>query len=63
MTGGACGTDLPSQTDIVIGPSPTFSITASELIPIGYSHTFCYSCDITPFGLPTITYAKDFITI
>ena len=33
MTAGACGTPLPPQTDIVLGPSPTFSITASELIP------------------------------
>ena len=59
MTAGACGTPLPTLTDIVLGPSPNFSITASELIPTGYSHSFCLSCVITPTGLPMVTYAKD----
>ena len=47
----------------MLGPSPSFSIDANELNPTGYSYEFCYSCNITPFGLPMITYAKDFITI
>ena len=57
MTAGACGTSLLPQTDIVLGLAPTFSITANELIPVGYSYSFCLSCEITPTGLPMITYA------
>ena len=46
-TGGACGTPLVAQTDIVLGATP-FSITATELNPLGYSYSICYSCIITP---------------
>ena len=63
MTGGACGTSLPVQSDIVIG-AESFSISASELTPEGYSYSICYSCDIQPLGgLPILTFIKDLITI
>ena len=47
-TGGACGTAL-AQTDLVLGPTP-FSMTATELNSLGYSHSICYSCDVIPTG-------------
>ena len=63
MTSGACTTPLPAQTDLVLGTSP-FSISASELNPLGYTYTLCYSCDILPItGLPMITFIKDLITV
>ena len=62
MTAGACGTNLPAQTDIVLGAAP-YSITATELNPVGYSFSICLSCDIKPTGLPLITFIKDSIKI
>ena len=44
-TGGACGTALPGQTDIVLGTTP-YSLTANEQNLAGYSYSICYSCDI-----------------
>ena len=58
-TGGACGTPL-AQTDLVLGAAP-FSMTATELNSLGYSHSICYSCDIKPTGLPMITFDKDLV--
>ena len=49
-----CVTPLAPPSNFVIGPSPLFLITASEIIPEGYAETFCYSCTITPTGLPPI---------
>ena len=46
MTGSSCGTALV-QTDLVLGPAP-YSVTATTLNPLGYSHSICYSCDIIP---------------
>ena len=63
MKSGACGTALTGQTDIVIGVAPLFSISATELNPLGYTKTLCYSCVIKPTGLPIITFTKDLITI
>ena len=60
-TGGACGTAL-AQTDLVLGTAP-FSIMATELNSRGYSHSICYSCDIKPTGLSSITFNKDLIII
>ena len=62
MTAGACGTTMPSQTDVVLGVFPFF-ITATGSKKEGYSHSFCYSCIIKPAGLPLITFNKDFIEI
>ena len=62
MTAGACGTNLQAQSDLVLGEAP-FSISATELNPLGYSYSLCYSCDIKPTGLPIITFTKDVITI
>ena len=63
MTGGTCGSALPNQSDLVLEVDP-FSISATELNPLGYSYTICYSCDILPTGgLPIITFDRDLITI
>ena len=48
-TGGACGTAL-AQSDLVLKVTAPFSMTATELNPLGYSHSICYSCDIIPTG-------------
>ena len=61
MAGSSCGTALV-QTDLVLGPAP-YSVTATTLNPLGYSHSICYSCDIIPKGLPKIIFSKDLITI
>jgi hypothetical protein len=60
--GGACGTAL-AQTDLVLEAAAPFSITATTLNPLGYSHQICYTCDIKPTGLPLITFDKDLILI
>ena len=62
MTGGACGTALPAQTDVILGPN-TYSIDATELKSTGYSYSICYSCDIKPTGLPLINFTKDSIKV
>ena len=62
MTAGLCGTPLPAQTDLVLGVAP-FTIGATEMNPLGYLITLCYSCDIKPTGLPIITFTKDMIKI
>ena len=45
-----CSTALPPHPNIVFGASPTFGITASEIIPAGYSLNFCYKCTIAITG-------------
>ena len=55
---------LPAQTDLVFGAAPTFSITATELNPSGYSYSICYGCSIIPLDAsPTIMFSKDLIVI
>ena len=57
-----CLAALPTQSNIVFGASP-FGITASEIIPGGYSTPICYKCTITPIGgLGAIMFTKQ-ITI
>ena len=61
MSGGACGTALPAQTDLFfVAP---YSISVNETVPQGFKHYICYSCDIKPTGLPIITFTKDLIEI
>ena len=62
MYGGDCGTPLPAKPDFVLDVYP-YSITQTELNPIGYTYFICYSCDIKPTGLPIITFIKDLIEI
>ena len=57
-----CLNVFPPQMDIVLGAAP-YSITATELNPVGYSFSICLSCDIKPTGLPLITFTKDSIAI
>ena len=54
---------MPAQTDVSISASTPYSITASELVPAGYTHTVCYKCDVKPTGLPVISFTKDSLTI
>ena len=37
MTSGACEIAFPGQTDLVFGVAPLFSISATELNPLGYT--------------------------
>ena len=57
-----CTTGLGSQTDVTLGASPSFGLTATELNPLGYSWTFCYRCEIKPTDQPSI-YFDDLITV
>ena len=43
-----------AQPNVFLGAGPEFMITASEIIPEGYTQTFCYSCVVTPTGLASI---------
>ena len=43
-----------AQPNVYPEAGPDFSITASQIIPEGYTHSFCYSCVVTPTGLPPI---------
>ena len=45
---------LAIQGSINFGPAPLYLTRASEIIPGGYTTSFCYSCVITPTGLPPI---------
>ena len=54
-----CSTALPAHPNIVFGASPTYGITASKIIPAGYSLNFCYKCTI---GITATEITKD-ITI
>ena len=53
-----CDVPYPEQTDVSI-EGPNFSIIGITTNYHGYVRSFCYSCDIKPDGLPTITYSVD----
>ena len=53
MKGPDCSSAY-AQPNAFLGSGPEFSIIASQIIPEGYMHSFCYSCIVTPTGLPPI---------
>ena len=57
-----CASDLPAQTNVVLGASP-FEVTATETNTDGYSMSFCYECEITPIGQASIFFKKDSISV
>ena len=64
MMSGSCGTTLPTQSNIVMGPSPDYKVTGFETIKLGYLQSFCYSCTIQPLGSQSpITFTKDALQI
>ena len=40
----------PVSTNIFINAVPPYTITAFEKNPLGYTETYCYSCEIQPTG-------------
>ncbi len=54
---------MPTQPDISISTSTPYEITASEIVPAGYTYVVCYQCDVKPTGLPVIQISKDSLTI
>lgn len=51
-----------SSPDIILGTSP-YPLSALETNPVGYSHSFCLKCGITPNGLTPIFFDFDGIVI
>ena len=52
-------TVVSAQSDVVLGPAPTYGLTASEVNSLGYTLALCYKCTIQPTGgLPVETFTK-----
>ena len=47
-----------AQTDVAMGASPNYEITASETNPAGYVLNLCYDCEIKPTGKTPIKFSK-----
>ena len=54
-----CASSLTSQPNVVLGASPTYSLTATETNAQGFTLTFCYECKINPTGQSAIYFSLD----
>ena len=43
-----CTTPLGAGTEVTLGASPNFGLTANELNSLGYTQPICYRCEILP---------------
>ena len=63
-TGCSTTTVVSAQSDVVLGSTPTFGLTASETNPLGYTLNLCYKCTVQPTGsLPVETFEKEITVI
>ena len=62
MLANDCITPIPASTNVFISGAP-YTITAFEKNPYGYSESFCYSCEIQPFGQTPIKFDQQITVV